>query len=161
MVDYLVATHRGCCLNVWKIFTLVSYLLSSLINLTNRSQNQILSICLIRHLNKHSTVPIDRTPVTTYLRLYVYVRAQSSVTLCHPMAWGPPESSVHIIFQARILEWIDISLSGSSVHDTHVLLFVILWTVACQAPLSMGFSRPEYQSGLPCPPPGDLPDPGI
>ena len=30
-----------------------------------------------------------------------------------------------------------------------------------QAPLSMGFSRQEYRSGLPCPPPGDLPDPGI
>ena len=35
------------------------------------------------------------------------------------------------------------------------------WTVAHQAPLSMGFSRREYWSGLPCPPPGDLPDPGI
>uniref|UniRef100_G3N0Q5 LY6/PLAUR domain containing 6 n=1 Tax=Bos taurus TaxID=9913 RepID=G3N0Q5_BOVIN len=36
-----------------------------------------------------------------------------------------------------------------------------LETVAQQAPLSMGFSRQEYWSGLPCPPPGDLPDPGI
>ena len=36
-----------------------------------------------------------------------------------------------------------------------------LWTVACQAPLSMGFSRQQYWSGLPFPPPGDLPDPGI
>ena len=35
------------------------------------------------------------------------------------------------------------------------------WTVACQAPLSMGFSRQEYWSGLSCPSPGDLPDPGI
>jgi len=35
------------------------------------------------------------------------------------------------------------------------------WTVASQAPLSMGFSRQEYCSGLPCPPPEDLPDPGI
>ena len=35
------------------------------------------------------------------------------------------------------------------------------WTVACQAPLSMEFSRPEYWSGWPCPPPGDLPNPGI
>ena len=39
--------------------------------------------------------------------------------------------------------------------------FVTLWTVAHQAPLSMGFSRQEYWSGLLCPPPGDLPDPGI
>ena len=35
------------------------------------------------------------------------------------------------------------------------------WTVACQAPLSMGFSKQEYWSGFPCPPPGDLLDPGI
>ena len=34
------------------------------------------------------------------------------------------------------------------------------WTIAYQAPLSMGFSRQEYWSGLPCPPPGDLPNPG-
>ena len=39
-------------------------------------------------------------------------------------------------------------------------VFVNPWTVACQAPLFMGFSRQEYWSGLPCPPPGDLPDPG-
>ena len=42
-----------------------------------------------------------------------------------------------------------------------VRLFAIPWTVACQAPLSTGFSRQESWSGLPCPPPGDLPDPGI
>ena len=40
-------------------------------------------------------------------------------------------------------------------------LFVTLWTLACQAPLSMGFFRQGYWNGLPCPPPGDLPDPGI
>ena len=39
--------------------------------------------------------------------------------------------------------------------------FLTLWTVACQAPPSLRFSRQEYWSGLPCPPPGDLPDPGI
>ena len=44
---------------------------------------------------------------------------------------------------------------------SHVLLFVTPWTVAHQAPLSMGFSRQEYWSGLPYLPPGDLPDPGI
>ena len=40
-------------------------------------------------------------------------------------------------------------------------LFMTLWTVACQAPLSMGFSRQEFWSGLPWPPPRDLPDPRI
>ena len=42
-----------------------------------------------------------------------------------------------------------------------VQLFVNLWTVAYQAPLSMGFSRQEYWSGLSGPPPGDRPNPGI
>ena len=43
----------------------------------------------------------------------------------------------------------------------HVQLFATPWTVACQAPPSMGFSRQEYWSGLPFPSPGDLPNPGI
>ena len=42
---------------------------------------------------------------------------------------------------------------------SRVRLFATLWTR--QGPLSLGFSRQEYWSGLPCPPPGDLPDPGI
>ena len=43
---------------------------------------------------------------------------------------------------------------------TRVQLFVTLWTVACQAPLSVGFSRQEYWSGSSFPSPGDLPNPG-
>ena len=46
-------------------------------------------------------------------------------------------------------------------HFSRVLLFAAPWDVACPAPLSMGFSRQEYWSGLPCRPPGDLPNPGI
>ena len=46
-------------------------------------------------------------------------------------------------------------------HVSRVQLCVTVWTVARQALLSMGFSRQEYCSGLPCPPPRDLPDPGI
>ena len=44
---------------------------------------------------------------------------------------------------------------------SHVWLFGILWTIACQAPLSEGFSRQECWSGLPCCPLGDLPNPGM
>ena len=44
---------------------------------------------------------------------------------------------------------------------SHVQLFAIPWTVALQAPLSMGFSRQEYWSGVPFLLPGDLSDPGI
>ena len=43
----------------------------------------------------------------------------------------------------------------------HVRLFETLWTVACQAPLSVRFSRQEYCSGLPGPLPGDLPNTGV
>ena len=46
-------------------------------------------------------------------------------------------------------------------HSSRVQLFGTLWTVARQAPLSMGSSRQKYWSGLPFPSPGDLPDPGI
>ena len=44
---------------------------------------------------------------------------------------------------------------------SRVWLFATPWTVARQAPLPVGFSRQEYWGGLPCPPPGDLPNPGI
>ena len=44
---------------------------------------------------------------------------------------------------------------------SRVRLFVTLWTIAYQAPLSMVFSRQDYWRGLPFPSPGDLPDPGI
>ena len=62
--------------------------------------------------------------------------AQPYLTLWHPMNCSLLGSSVHGIFQARILA----VLSCFS----HVWLFVTPWTVACQAPLSMGFSRQEY-----------------
>ena len=83
------------------------------------------------------------------------------------MDHGPPDSSVHGILQARVLEWIAISspvikYEVSEVKSlSHVQLFATPWTVAYQAPLSMGFSRQECWSGLPFPSPGDLPNPGI
>ena len=46
-------------------------------------------------------------------------------------------------------------------HFSHVQLCATLWTAACQAPLSMGFSRKEYWSGFPWPPPRDLSKPGM
>ena len=65
---------------------------------------------------------------------------------------GEPEKSPALVFKSTLFV---LSLFS------HVLLFVTPWTVAHQAPLSMGFSRQEHWSGLPFPPPGDLPDPGI
>ena len=59
---------------------------------------------------------------------------------------------------------LDLVNRGVCVHVSHlspVVLFVTLWTIAHQAALSMGFSRQEYWSGFPLPPPGNLPDLGI
>ena len=50
---------------------------------------------------------------------------------------------------------------GYCLDTKPVQLFMTPWTVARQAPLSMEFSRQEHWSRLPCPPPGDLPNPGI
>ena len=57
------------------------------------------------------------------------------------------------------LSWEDPLEKGMATHSS-TLAWKILWTVT-QAPLSMGFFREEYWSGLPCPPPGDLSDPGM
>ena len=59
-----------------------------------------------------------------------------------------------------LLRFDDIHQSGMRVLS-RIQPCVTPWTAARQAPLSMGFSRQEYWSGLPRPPPGDLPDPGI
>ena len=53
------------------------------------------------------------------------------------------------------------NIAGGGLVTKSCLSLANPWTVACQAPLSMGFSRQEYWSGLPFPSPADLPDPEI
>ena len=53
------------------------------------------------------------------------------------------------------------SVDGNGLVTKLCLTLVIPWTVACQAPLSMGFPRQEYWSGLPFPSLGNLPNPGV
>ena len=62
--------------------------------------------------------------------------------------------------QVQSLGWEDPLEKEIATHSS-VPAGINPWTVACQAPLSMGFSGQEYWSGLPWPSPGDLPDPGI
>ena len=84
---------------------------------------------------------------------------QSCPTLCDPIDGISPGSPVPGILQARTLEWVAISFSnawkwkmkGKSL--SRVRLFATPWTAAYQAPLSMGFSRQEYWSGVPLPSP--------
>ena len=88
--------------------------------------------------------------------------AQSCLTLCDPMDYA-----VHGILQARILELVTFPFPRGSSQPrnwTQVSCiaggFLTPWTIDHQSPLSMGFSR-KYWGGLPCPPPGYLPNPGI
>ena len=82
---------------------------------------------------------------------------QLCLTLCNPIDGSPPGSPVPGILQARTLEWVAISFSKAwkwkvKVKSlSRVLLLATPWTAAYQAPLSMGFSRQEYWSGLPLP----------
>ena len=84
---------------------------------------------------------------------------QLCLTLCDPIDDSPPGSPVPGIFQARTLEWVAISFSNVWKWKvkvkllSRVRLFTTPWTAAYQAPLSMGFSRQEYWSGLPLPSP--------
>ena len=90
---------------------------------------------------------------------------QSCPTPCNPIDGSPPGSAVPGILQARTLEWVAISFSNAwkwkvKVKSlSHVQLLATPWTVAYQAPASMGFSRQEYWSGLPFPSPSGLPGP--
>ena len=74
---------------------------------------------------------------------------QSCLTLCNPLDGSPPGSAVPGILQARTLEWVAISFSNAGKWKvkvkslSRVRLFATPWTVAYQAPLSMGFSRQE------------------
>ena len=84
---------------------------------------------------------------------------QSCLTLCDPIDGSPPGSPVPGIIQARTLEWVAISFSNAwkwkvKVKSlSRVRLLATPWAAAYQAPLSMGFSRQEYWSGVPLPSP--------
>ena len=90
---------------------------------------------------------------TTYL---LPSHFHSCLTLCNTIDGSPPGSPVLEILQARTLEWVAIP---SPMHESekwkwsqcHARLLATPWTAAYQAPLSMGFSRQEYGSGVPLP----------
>ena len=84
---------------------------------------------------------------------------QSCQTLCDPRDGSPPGSPIPGILQARILEWVAVCFSNAwkwkvKVRTlSRIWLLATPWTAAHQAPLSMGFSRQEYWSGMPLPSP--------
>ena len=96
---------------------------------------------------------------TTVLKHAAAKSLQSCPTLCDPIDGSPPGSPIPGILQTGTLEWVAISFSnawrwkvkGKSL--SRVRLLATPWTAAYQAPLSMGFPRQEYWSGVPLPSP--------
>ena len=84
---------------------------------------------------------------------------QSCLTLCDPIDGSPQDSPIPGILQERTMEWVAISFSNAWKWKVKVKslscvrLLATPWTTAHQAPLSMGFSRQEYWSGVPLPSP--------
>ena len=98
---------------------------------------------------------------------YTAKSLQSCPTLCDPIdgqpirlpcPWDSPGKNTGVGCHF-LLQYMKVKSESKSLSP--VRLFETPWTAAYQAPLSMDFSRQEHWSGLPCPPPGDLPKPGI
>ena len=114
--------------------------------------------------SRGSSLRRDRTQVSCltgrFLPLTTTIKSlQSCPTLCDPIDGSPPGSTVPGILQARTLEWVAISFSNAWKWKVKVKslscvqLLATPWTVAHQAPPSMGFSRQKYWSGVPLPSP--------
>ena len=78
---------------------------------------------------------------------------KGNMKLAEVDSWGIRKAAFSIIHKCKV----KCVLS----HLSRVWLFVTIWTIVCQVPLSMGFSRQEYWNALLYPPPGDLPNPGV
>ena len=122
----------------------------------------------------------SRLPFTSPVVSRVWVQVWNPFSNSHDRQWGTWFCEVHLPHRVKKLGSVCDNKatkfsgykggerkSGEGTEKTvevllsHVRLFATPWTVACQAPQSMGFSRKEYWSGLPFPSPGDLANPGI
>ena len=121
-----------------------------------------LAKCCQQLLRPHSFWPFvafplwtKNIPAVTAAAAAAAASLQSCQTLCDPIDGSPPGSAVPGTLQARTLEWVAISFSNAwkwkvKVKSlSRVWLLATPWTAAHQAPLSMGFSRQEYWSGVP------------
>ena len=152
----------------WKVLTLSITLLS----------------CGFRLLNSVPILGAMRVRMTFYIYKAQWITNLSSPGWCPSHGMHSPQQYIRINISERrntgLFSVKECSLNSENFHfynrrlGNHLLsvccvlnrcscvrLFVSLWTVACQDPLSMGFSRQEYWSGFPCPPPGDLPAQGL
>ena len=110
-------------------------------------------------INISSAELLETYSLFSFLLLLLLLSRISRVRLCDPIDGSPPGSPVPGILQARTPEWVAISLSSASKWKAKVKLLSRVrlpatpWSAAHHAPLSMGFSRQEYWSGVPLPSP--------
>ena len=103
------------------------------------------------------SIPMPKSPSPLSAAAASAKSLQSCLTLCDPLDGSPPGCAVPGILQVRTLEWVAISFSNAwkwkvKVKSLSCLrLLATPWTAAYQAPLSIGFSRQEYWSGVPLP----------
>ena len=103
--------------------------------------------------------PSDSCSHITTLSLSLFFLMCPNVMECQPVVLELLVSDVNKIeIASRKQPWSHVCMLNCF---SHVQIFVALWTIACQAPLSMELSRQEYWNGLPSSPPEDLSDPGI
>ena len=135
---------------------------ASLSNTNSQSLLKLMSIELVMPSNHVLRPQHNCTVFWEVLSYWLHAAAkslQSCPTLCDPIDSSPPGLLFPGILQARTLEWVAISFSNAwkwkvKVKSlSHVWLLATPWTLAHQAPLSMGFSRQEYWSGVPLPSP--------
>ena len=109
--------------------------------------------------------PMDGSPPGSFFHGISQARILEWVSISFSRGSSWPKDRTHVSCVSCNGRWFLYQLNhqGSCMLNRfiRVQIFATLWTIACQAPLSIGFSRQEYWSELQCPPPGDLPDPGI
>ena len=132
---------------IWKVWNYFSVYLKL-------TQHRKLTTLQFKTMVKKIYSPRIHTP---YRDAAAAKSCQSCPTLCDPIDGSTPASAVPGILQARTLEWVAISFSNAWKRKVKVKLLsrarllATPWTAAYQAPLSLGFSRQEYWSGVPLP----------
>ena len=129
------------------------------------SQARILEWVAIS-FTRGSSWPRDQTNISCIAGgLFITAPPGKHLININPATYSDDFFFIFFLQASLIVVWIINSFAWARAyvlsHFSRVQLFVTPWTVACQAPLSMGFSRQEYWNSLPCPPPEDLPHPGI
>ena len=116
---------------------------------------KLVEMCSMCHLTDICELPTMLMPLSAAAAASL----QSCLTLCDPIDGSPPGSPVPGILQARTLDWVAVSFSNAWRWKVKVKSLSCVWvlvtpqTAAHQDPLSMGFSRQEYWSGVPLPSP--------